>query len=719
MRAFGKGLLVFCVLGLVAVSVRAEEEGGAQPAGLTRVPGTVEIRGDPEGLGDVVVAPAFPHLEFEHPVWVGHPGDGTDRLFVAERRGMLWEFKNNAKVKRARKSLDISKRVMTDHIEEGVLGLAFHPDVRKNRRIFLSYIAKHLDGRKQVVSQFTMNPQRTFVRAKSEAVLIDMPKPWGNNNGGCIQFGPDGQLYISVGDGGGAGDPNDHAQDLGCWHGALLRVDPESGDQFKASKGNPFAGVRRAMPQIWAFGFRDLKRFSFDRVTGLCWGGDVGEGLWQEINVIEKGGNYGWNIRQGMHEFKEGQSLVALTDPLLEHGSEEARSITGGIVYRGSRIPGLSGAYIYGDEATGNVWMLRANGKVVTETKLVARGINVTCFGEDANGEVVLATRDGKIFTLMPGEGGVSEGEFPRRLSQTGLYSDTADLTPHPALIPYSINTPLWSDGAQKERLVMLPGNEKIHVRKDGTFEYPKGTIFVKHFYRGDTEEGARLGHRLETRLYMKRDRGWEGYTYVWNPEQNDAHLVDGRLAVDMYDSAESGNMITWTLPSRGDCASCHTKVANEILGFRVEALQTQHDYGTGPQDQLAALYDAGVFDKRPKGTAWPEWHSEEGASDESIRAYLDMNCAMCHQPNGPGNANIDLRWDTPLSKTNMVGTRPGIWHFGIQDARLLVPGDPEKSLLITRMLRTDIKGMPPTSHSIVDETAIQRVKEWVSKMKK
>ena len=662
---------------------------------------------------------AFPHLSFEHPVWVGHPGDGTNRLFVAERRGVLYEFKNSEKTKRARKSLDISKKVMLDHVEEGVLGLAFHPDVRKNRLLFLSYIGKRNDGREQIISQFTMNPQRTFVRAKSEKRLIAMPKPWGNGNGGCIQFGPDGQLYISVGDGGGSGDPNDHAQDLGNWFGSLLRIDPDAGAQFKASKNNPYTGVRRAQPQIWAFGFRDLKRFSFDRVTGHCWGGDVGEGLWQEINIINRGGNYGWNIREGMHEFKGGMSLVTLTDPLVEHGGEEARSITGGVVYRGSRIPSLSGAYIYGDEATGNIWMLRSDGKRVLEQKLVARGLNVTCFGEDANGEVVLATRDGKIYTLMPGEGASPASEFPRRLSQTGLYTNTEDLTPHPSLIPYELNTPLWSDGAQKERHVMLPGTQKIRIRKDGTYQYPKGTIFVKTFYRGDPEEGARLGQRLETRLLLLRDRGWEAYTYVWNPEQNDAHLTDGRLAVDMYDSAESGAMITWTLPSRSDCASCHTKVANEVLGFRTEALQLEGDYGAGPEDQLAALHRIGVFDKLPKGTAWPDWKSKGGSTEAGIRAYLDMNCAMCHQPHGPGNANIDLRYDTPLGKTNMVGTRPGIWHFGIPDARLLVPGDPEKSLLITRMMRTDVKGMPPTSHSVLDRVALKRVHDWIAAMKK
>ena len=710
----------FFVLGLLALrgaATHADDEAPKQ-AGLVRVPGTVQVQGDPDRLGQVAVVPAFPHLKFNHPVWVGHPGDGTDRLFVAERRGVVYEFKNKPKTKRARKSLDISSRVMSDHVEEGVLGLAFHPDVRKNRRLYLSYIARQEGGRQQVLSQFLMNPQRTFVRAKSERALIKMPKQWGNCNGGCIQFGADGQLYISVGDGGGSGDPGDHAQNLSSWFGSILRVDPESGAEFKASKGNPFVGVRRTQPQIWAFGFRDVKRFTFDRVTGRCWGGDVGEGRRQEINIIEKGANYGWNIREGTLEFKGGSSLVPLTAPIVEHGDEEARSITGGVVYRGTRVPGLGGAYVYGDEATGSVWMLRTEGKRVVEQKLIARGINVTCFGEDARGEILLATRDGGLYTLAPAAP-ESEATFPRLLSETGLYANTEDLAPHPSMIPYDVTTPLWSDGAQKERHLVLPGTEKIGVRKDGTYDFPMGTIFVKTFFQGDPDEGARLGNRLETRLLLLRDRGWEGFTYVWNPAQTDAHLVDGRLTVDMYDGAHPERKTTWTLPSRSDCASCHTKVANEVLGFRTEALQRSYDYGRGPEDQLAALHAAGVFSSVPEGPRWPDWHGEAGDSVASIRAYLDMNCAMCHQPNGPGNANLDLRHTTALADTNLVGTKPGIWDLGIRDALLLAPGEPARSLLLERMKRTDIKGMPPTSHDVLDETALQRIHEWIAGMKK
>ena len=697
---------VLVLLGVLCLGLAVYGPPAAGEPPAKRVPGTLRIRGDPDGLGQYEIVRAFPNLRFNKPLYVGAPPDGTDRLFVLQQDGVVSWFENRRDVRQAVTALDIRHKVYRRHSEEGLLGLAFHPDFKRNRHLFLHYSANN--PRRGVISRFTMDRKGRVIRPKTERVILEQRQPWGNHNGGGLEFGPDGYLYITFGDGGAANDPLGSGQDLGTWLGSMLRIDVDRGRPYAVPKDNPFVGRKGAKPEIWAYGLRNVWRFSFDRVTGEMWGGDVGQVKWEEIDIIRKGGNYGWNVMEGHYPFKSRPFEGPLLDPVISLDRREARSITGGYVYRGTRLPDLVGAYIYADYETANVWALRWNGEKVVTNTLIGRGRNIASFGEDADGEIYIASFDGSIYTLAPGRGAKSPMQFPHRLSETGLFADMKRMTPHPSLIGYEVNAPLWSDGADKERFVMIPDLDEIRVGADGRYEFPVGTIFVKTFLVGR--------ERLETRLLLRRNHGWAGFTYVWNVEQTEATLIDARVDKPLSPAAARKMKTShWTYPGRSDCMACHTSAAGFVLGFRSEQLDRLVAAGKSQVNQLDQLARIGLFDTKPRTrAAWPRWDDESAPLDKRVRAYLDSNCANCHQPGAPGNATIDLRYEIPLSKTRMLNALPGQGDLGVKGAKILMPGSPDGSLLYLRMERTDEKGMPNLAHNIPDKKALRDVAKWI-----
>jgi uncharacterized repeat protein (TIGR03806 family) len=698
--------------------------GEAREEPLRRAPGEIVLRGDPDGVGDYRLVQAFPNLRFRRPLWIGSPPDGTNRLFVMEQDGRIQWFENRPDVRKAELALDITDRVYRKHNEEGLLGLAFHPGFARNRTLFLHYSAN--DPRRGVVSRFRTDSKRSRIDRRSERVVLEQPQPWGNHNGGDLQFGPDGLLYITFGDGGAGGDPLGSGQDLGTWLGSMLRIDVDGGQPYRVPADNPFLDVPGARPEIWACGLRNVWRFSFDPLTGDLWAGDVGQNAWEEIDLLVKGGNYGWNAREGKHAFRgrrrsrsQTQPVPArgpLLDPVVDFDTSQARSITGGVVYRGQRHSGLRGTYLFADYATGYVWGLRHDGTRMTGLRVLARLQGISSFGTDQDGEVYATAFDGRIYTFAAGKPDGARDEFPRTLSATGLFPDMARLTPAASLLPYDVNTPLWSDGAAKQRYVMLPGLSKIRVDGMRPWQYPVGTIFVKTFFAGVNVQAK----RLETRLLVLRESGWAGYTYVWNDAQTDADLIDGRVTRELDPGARrAGLAATWTFPSRADCMACHTRAAGYVLGFRAEQL----DGGDAPDSSLARLERLQCFEGAVPGAAvlprFPRWDASGADPGQQVRAYLDANCAMCHQPEGPGNAQIDLRYATPLAAMGLVDRDPGEGDLGIRGAKLLVPGQPARSILLERMRRTDAKGMPNLSHARVDEMAVARVRAWIRRLGK
>jgi glucose/arabinose dehydrogenase len=346
------------------------------------------------------VVEAFPHLEFRRPTDVQSARDGSNRLFVVEQDGVIRVFNNNADEKTSTVFLDLRSRVNHSGNEMGMLGLAFHPDFKVHPEFFVDYTASKMTKRITRVSRF-MVARSAAASPEDEETVIEINQPYANHNGGQVAFGPDGMLYIALGDGGSAGDPQGNAQNTGSLLGKLLRIDI-SKSPYAIPPDNPFAsGAHGARGEIFAYGLRNPWRFSFDRASGELWAGDVGQNTYEEIDRIEKGKNYGWDCREAAHPFQPVseqcdlcRAARDLVDPVWEYGRSEGISVTGGYVYRGHALPDLAGWYVYADYGTGNVWALRMeNGKAVNRLLTNAHAL-ISTFGVDENDELYLCAHD-------------------------------------------------------------------------------------------------------------------------------------------------------------------------------------------------------------------------------------------------------------------------------------------------------------------------------------
>ncbi len=349
---------------------------------------------------------AFPNLSFTRPVDLQHPDDNSNRIFVVEQAGVISVFPNDKGASTKTTFLDIQQKVDDAGNEEGLLGLAFHPDYKNNGYFYVNYTAKNPD--RTVISRFKVssgNPNQAD--AASEQVLLTFAQPYDNHNGGQVVFGPDGFLYISTGDGGSGGDPHHNGQNRSVLLGKILRIDvnkQEGGKQYGIPADNPFAknasGYRE---EIYAFGMRNPWRISFDKATGRLWAGDVGQNLFEEIDIIEKGGNYGWNTMEATHCFepKNGCDQSGLKLPIHEYGRQEGISVTGGFVYHGPTVKSLEGQYIYADYATMRIWAIEHSDLNKPVNKLLVQAdFNISSFGVDQNNELYLCGFDGKIHRL-------------------------------------------------------------------------------------------------------------------------------------------------------------------------------------------------------------------------------------------------------------------------------------------------------------------------------
>jgi glucose/arabinose dehydrogenase len=378
-------------------------------------------------LPKVTLQNAFPAMKLYRPVWLTEAPDGSGRLFIVEQDGRIRVVQKGGDGSDAKEFLNLEDRKPHEDNEEGLLSLAFHPQFKTNG-LFYIYYSQH-NPRRAVISEFKVSAtDSNKADLASERILLQVPEPYGNHNGGLVSFGPDGFLYLALGDGGAGNDPHNNGQNTASLLGKILRIDVNirsmSGTgrnrrelEYGIPQDNPFVGesdrygVRK---EIWACGLRNAWRFSWDRETGTMWAGDVGQDLWEEVDIIVKGGNYGWCVREGMHHFKPGPEGARYIEPVIEyphrpdmlsesqfpdHGT--GLSVTGGYVYRGAKYPALQGVYVYADFALGTLWGLRhVDGKVVEHGTLLQQPKNVASFAEDAEGELYVLCFDDKIFKL-------------------------------------------------------------------------------------------------------------------------------------------------------------------------------------------------------------------------------------------------------------------------------------------------------------------------------
>lgn len=350
-------------------------------------------------LPSVRLSRAFPKMTFTRPLFITHAGDKSNRLFVVEQRGRILVFENKSDVDSSQEFLNIRSIVRMRENEEGLLSLTFHPNYAENGEFFVYYTAS--SPRRSVLSRFKVSADdANKADLLSEEVILEVEQPYGNHNGSTILFGPDGYLYVSYGDGGWANDPHDNGQDLSTLLATIIRIDIDNKDgdlNYAIPKDNPFVNHPEARAEIWAYGLRNVWRMSFDKQTGELWAGDIGQIAWEEIDIIVKGGNYGWNIREGKHDFKLSETDSQLLDPIVEYGRNKGISVTGGYVYRGTKMPELFGAYIYADYVTSRIWALRQeNGEVVAHREIFRpppRGY-ISSFGEGPDGEIYICAFD-------------------------------------------------------------------------------------------------------------------------------------------------------------------------------------------------------------------------------------------------------------------------------------------------------------------------------------
>src|SRR5438477_613135 len=556
---------------------------------------------------------AFPKLKVHLPVAIANE-PGSDRLLFLEHAnawtgtGKLRRFVNRPEVAEAETLLELG---------DIIYGLTFHPNFKTNGFIYLGCNGPESSTNKQTrVVRYTV--ERTppcRLDPQSRQLIIEWPSD--GHNGGDVTFGLDGMLYVTSGDGTSDSDANIVGQDLTKLTAKVLRIDvdhPSAGKAYSVPKDNPFLNRQGVRPETWAYGLRNPWRITTDRQTGQIWLGENGQDLWEIARLVIRGANYGWSIYEGSHPFKLNRKLGPdpVTISTIERPHSELRSLTGGIVYYGSKFPELRGAYIYGDWSTGRIWGGRHDDKkFLWHKELTDTPFAITGFGADENGELLVVDEGSGFYRLERTPAEAPTNNFPTKLSEPGLFVSVKDREPDPGLIPYSVNSPLWSDGALKERFIAIPGNGKIEFTHNRGWTFPEGTVLVKTFSL-ETEQGRPTSRkRIETRLLTRQQKEWVGYSYIWNDEQTGALLVDAKgldkefvlsLSPPRGEGRGKGSLRqtrkqTWHYPSRTECMVCHSRAANFVLGLTEAQMNKDHQYRSVTDNQLRVLEHLGLLE--------------------------------------------------------------------------------------------------------------------------
>lgn len=718
----------------------AEQEKPIAPYGLEKRTAwtTSRVVGSPDPAPPLKAVRAFAKLSFANPLYIiAEPGVAKgmqERLLVVEQHGKILGFANDPAVEQTAPFLTLEDR--------DTYGMTFHPNYAENCYVYVFSNGPNSAGENKLnrISRFVVS--RDGPKAcdpASEQVIIE----WASNghNGGDLAFGPDGMLYISAGDGTSDSDTNLTGQKISDLVSGMLRIDvdhPAPGMGYAIPKDNPFLDVAGARGELWAYGFRNPWRIHFDP-QGNLWCGDIGQDQWEMVEIVRRGDNYGWSVVEGGSPFylERARGPHPFVKPAIAHPHSEARSITGGVTYLGSKFPELRGAYIYGDYGTGKIWAARYDGaKITFHQEIADTPYQILGFGADAAGEIYFVDYAGPLYTLERPAPEPPKPPFPRRLSETGLFVSTANHTPEAALIPYSVNSPLWSDGAEKERFIALPGMSQIEFTAEGAWKFPEGAVLVKTFSLNAGEGEAEVQKRIETRLMVIQQNEWVGYTYRWNDEQTDAELVEAAGADATYSARDPQSPggrreQAWRFPSRAECMVCHSRAAGFVLGPSTPQMNKLHDYGAVRANQLTTLEHIGAFrfpaaaEGQPgrlpqpveKYAALPDPGDKTAELESRVRSYLHANCAQCHVAAGGGNAAMELGFATPRDKTKLIGVAPLHDKFGIEGALLVAPGEPERSVLLKRLTMRGRGQMPPLATSVVDEAGVTLLREWIESL--
>lgn len=699
------------------------QAGGVKDAGQRETVGVREpwvegrVRGSPEPPMPLVAERVWPELEFKEGLEMVSAGDW---ILMLERRGKVWAFPRQEAAAEARLAGDLKE---LEPALDNLYGMALHPRWRENGEVFVSYTAGAdlEDGTKLMRLRLrSMQPPELDLNG-AELVLT-----WrsGGHNGACLRFGPDGFLYVSTGDATAPNPPDalNTGQDNSDLLAAILRVDVDRRDaglNYAVPEDNPFAGREGVRPEIWAFGFRNPWKMSFDK-RGRLWCGDVGWELWEMIHLVRQGGNHGWSAQEASQAIKPEtlSPLAPVTPPLMAHPHSEAASITGGFVYEGRRLPELRGAYVYGDYETGKIWALWCDeeNRVTRHEEIADTPLRIVSFGLLEDGEIVFADygTPTTLHRLARNPAAGRSGVFPLKLSETGIFADTAGQRPAAGVFPYTVAEPPWEDGLRARRFIALPGRERVVTeitrRKDGSIQrvrqqWPQDAVLVKSLSAPGASE--RL---VETQLLHFDGQGWNGYSYRWNDEQTDALLVEAPgLEVTLADGRQH------RFAARAECARCHTSWAGYTIGFQAAQLREIAGASAVESGLALGLVDEGFFEVQKERLAGST--DENAPLEERVRSWLHGNCAHCHRLHGGGSVPLMVNIEQALEETRMIGQMPERGDFGLAEARVVLPGAPWRSVLVARVATTGAGHMPQIGSREVDVRGLGLLWEWICQM--
>lgn len=700
---------------------------------------------------------------------------GTNVMVFGTTTGKIYRFDFDAASPSPVLIGDIANGTPFTNNRFGLKGIAFHPEFGQaaspNREyVYITYMS---NDTKRRLSRFKLLASTGQLDLASELIMIQQIVPGGSyHNVGEIDFGPDGFLYVPFGDahGGGfgphAGTPiadsimNDVQRIEHNLVGGIMRIDV---DQDPTKSHNPrrklpqaypdeFSGIGYGIPndnpwlaadsslmeEYFSLGHRNPWKLSFDAVSGFPWVCEVGPHNGEEINRIEKGHNYGWPYRVGPTGAitwdrtpptapQPNPFLGTLTEPIFSPERSQASNIMLGCVYRGSLHPELNGKVIVADISKKNAWAIDYDPttQITSSEELPNIPSAAYTIFEDPDGEIMLMRTNGTMMKLIKNP--ALNASIPLTLSATGAFSNLSTMTASVGFIPYTVNTPLWSDRSIKQRWIALPNDgtfdsssEQVVFDEHDPWNFPEGTVIVKHFELALDESHPGTTTKVETRFIMIGTGGKAyGLTYQWRDDQTDADLLStgATKTFDILDPVGHSWQQTWTFPSRGECLTCHNENAGQILGINTQQLNGDLLYPqTGNTDNQLNTWDhLGIFSSTISD---PEAYAHNVPLDDpkairsyKVRSYLDANCSYCHQPGGV-NAAFDARIETPLTSQNLIN-EPTVSPAS-HEAMIIVPGDTAHSELWLRDHSTGADAMPPLAKSLVDEDYLEVLDAWI-----
>ena len=725
---------------------------------------------------------AFPNLTFNDPVKMLELPSG--KFMVFGKSGYAWVFNNDPATGTKTQVLNINNRTRIDQ-DGGLLGAALHPEYGQqgspNARYFYVWYRYFPVGDPRGeqafmrLSRFTMNAAETLADPASEFVLVQQFDRQNWHNGGDMFFGPDGFLYFAVGDEGGANDQYNRTQNISSWFfGGVFRIDvdmqggsishpirrqpingatPPSGWPNSFTQGyyipndnpwqDPGGGI---LEEFWALGTRSPHRMTYDPPTGDIWIGDVGQGSREEISRAFAGANLQWPYREGdiAGPKTKPNPLIGYDQlPVYSYPRSFGQCVIGGYVIRGNKYPELNGRYIFSDHETQNIHTLELSAFGTAQNlqfllNVPAEGTGgkdgISSFSMASDGTLYILDLygtnldGGKVRKLVRIQNGVPEP--PALLSQLGIFTDLATLQTAPGIIPFTVNSPLWSDRAEKRRWMAIPNDgshdspaERIGFNADDKWTFPPGTVMIKHFELPLNENDPGQKARLETRFMIYKNSGEAyGLTYRWNANGTDAYLVDEEEVGEYTITRADGSTYeqTWNFPGRQQCMTCHTTASGFALGLKAHQLNGDQFYPTSGvmANQLETMAHLGMFDQ-----AIPDADDLRRArplddlmasAEERVMAYLDANCSSCHRPNGV-SAAFDARFATPLAQKGLVN-EPTVGMNSPLGRYVVVPGDTLASELWVRDARPNSvpNSMPPMGKEITHGAYMRVLTEWI-----